>query len=89
MNMISSIGLLADIVGVIIIFINGLPSKVKEHGGALILDEGSEKEKTRRASNKKIKQWSHIGLGLVLIGFILQLIGTNIDLFTKSIEIQP
>lgn len=72
----SAFGLILDIVGVLILFKYGLPSKVKEHGGGLLLEENSEEEKLRISDNNKITRRAYLGLTLLLIGFFLQLIGT-------------
>ncbi len=79
MNLVSSIGLVFDIIGVLILFKYGLPSKIQNHKGSIIREEGKEEEKARKKENKKIKQWANLGLILILIGFLLQLIGTNIN----------
>ncbi len=81
MNIFSSIGLIADILGVLFLFKYGLPSKIKEHGGSILLEENSETEKERIKYNNKIERRAYYGLILLIIGFILQLIGTNIKLF--------
>lgn len=72
----SAIGLIFDIVGVLILFKYGLPSKLKEHGGGLLLEENSEDEKQRNADNNRIIKWAYTGLTLLIVGFIFQLIGT-------------
>jgi hypothetical protein len=76
-NVISSIGLGCNIAGVVMLFFYGLPSKLKEHGGSILLEEGKEAEKERRKGNEKIQRNAYIALTLILIGFILQLIGVN------------
>lgn len=77
----SSVGLILDIIGVLMLFEYGLPSKLRERGGSLSLEESSEDEKERILHNKKIVCRSYIGLSLIILGFILQLIGTNLSLF--------
>jgi hypothetical protein len=41
MNLISSIGLIADILGVLLLFKYGLPSMIKEHGGGVSFPKNS------------------------------------------------
>lgn len=72
----SSVGLIADISGALIIFRHGLPSKHSE-GIHLGIDETSEAEAIRLTKNKRIESYSKIGLILLTLGFILQLIGAN------------
>ena len=72
----SVIGLIFDIIGVLILFEYGLPSKLKEHGGGLLLGENIEKEKQRISENKKITKLAYSGLTLLIFGFLFQLIGT-------------
>ncbi len=76
-NVISSLGLVCNIAGVVMLFLYGLPSKLKGHGGSILLEEGNEEEKKRKKENEKITCKARIGLTLILIGFILQLIGVN------------
>ncbi len=86
MNLISSIGLIADIIGVLLLFKYGLPSMLKENGGGLLLEEDAAEEKIRINTNDKIKRRAYFGLTLILIGFLLQLIGTNICLFSNFVK---
>jgi len=77
-NWLASIGLVLDIIGAIILFMYGLPSKAKSHGGALILEENPSDKKFRDAENKKIERWANIGLILIIAGFLFQLVATNL-----------
>jgi len=76
-NLISSIGLIFDIGGVAMLFLYGLPSQLKEHGGSILLEEKGEESMKREKENGKIMFKARIGLTLILIGFILQLVGVN------------
>jgi hypothetical protein len=76
-NVISSLGLGCNIVGAVMLFFYGLPSKLKEHGGSILLEERKKAEKKCKKENKKITRSSYIALTLILIGFILQIIGVN------------
>lgn len=75
-------GLVLDIIGVLLLFQYGLPSKYKEED-VLSLGSSSEEEIERAKYNRKIKIGAYTGLSLILIGFIFQLIGTNIEWFKK------
>ena len=73
---ISQYGLVSDIVGVILLFKYGFPSKIKSAAGVRIVGEISEEEKKRvNKTNRNIKFWGYTGLGLIIIGFVLQFIG--------------
>ena len=74
-GIISSTGLALDIVGVILLFIYGLPSKVTDSPGDRLLWGPSPE--VREAEIKKFRRYtriSHIGLVLLITGFTLQLI---------------
>lgn len=77
LNLYSSLGLIIDIIGVIFIFRYGLPSKVNDHGGGIGVVETDENKANRMKQNTKIRRKAYIGFVLLLIGFVLQLIGTN------------
>ena len=77
-NWISSLGLVIDIIGVCFIFWNGLPSKIEDFDVTLSLGQIHDEEKIQvEKKNKRIKKIAKIGLILILVGFVLQLIGTN------------
>ena len=59
------------------LFFYGLPSKLKKHGGSILLEEEKEAEEKRKEENEKITRNAYIALTLILMGFILQLIGVN------------
>lgn len=75
-NIVSSIGLISDIVGVLILFVYGLPSKIEQHN--LVSFSGTKEPEHVSRKNRKVKRWAYVGLSLLLLGFILQLIGTNV-----------
>jgi len=67
----SSIGLVADIVGAILIFKYGIPPRIDPEGHQrLILHQIDEKEKARAAVFIKRSQ---VGVALLILGFSLQL----------------
>lgn len=73
-----SIGLVLDIIGVILLFLFGLPSKVKtEEGEPMEWDIAEEEEEKRKRRLRFYKIMSHIGLACLIIGFSLQLIGNH------------
>jgi hypothetical protein len=76
----STIGLILDIAGVLLLFMYGLPSKLREHGGAILSEEDPASEAERIAFNEKIQTRAKLGLRLILAGFLLQLLGTNITI---------
>lgn len=76
----STIGLFLDIFGVILLFEYGLPSKIETETGRGISDT-QEVEDEREKKNIHIKKMSYTGLSLIGIGFILQIIGSNVDFF--------
>lgn len=75
----SQLGLLLDMIGVVLLFVFGLPSAYienPENGGNLALGSSSEDEiiKVKRM-NLLIKIMSFLGLIIVFAGFLLQFIG--------------
>ena len=82
-NLISSIGLIIDILGVILLFIYGLPSKVSE-GDYFTDGETEDMQEKRLKKNKHIQKMAHIGLICLILGFLFQLIGTNLQRNCKN-----
>jgi len=74
----ASAGLILDILGVLILFEYGLPSKVEGETGRTIGDS-QEVMDAREKKNRFIKTMSFTGLSLICIGFFLQLIATNLS----------
>lgn len=70
-NIINSIGLGFDIIGVLILFKYGLPSKIHTPP-KLLLESGLTAEEIKE--NKKIWCWAYSGLFSLILGFIFQLI---------------
>ncbi|KAF5082913.1 hypothetical protein DSECCO2_95110 [anaerobic digester metagenome] len=60
-NLISSIGLIIDIIGVILLFIYGLPSKVSE-GDYFTDGETEEMQEKRFKKISTSKKWHTLGL---------------------------
>ena len=74
----STIGLCTDIVGVILLFIYGLPSKIVEPPKLLL---GSDIGNSNLKKNAFITWMSYFGLSLLILGFTFQLIGVWISSF--------
>jgi|GEM_PF-2153760 len=75
----SIIGLAINTIGSLFLFLYGLPSMIKDTKNEDTISTGptSNKEEIKRErSNKHIHTMSRIGLGMILIGFIFQFIGT-------------
>jgi hypothetical protein len=71
-DVINSLGLVLDIVGAVLLWKYGLPEALSREGHTyLALEETNEAEKAKAASYDK---WSRAGLGLLIAGFVLQLI---------------
>jgi hypothetical protein len=79
-NWLTVIGLVLDIIGVIMVFKYGLPSRVKEKGSAFGGTETSDQELKRKAYNRSIEIRAQVGLGLLLLGFVFQLIANFVPL---------
>lgn len=80
---INIIGLCFDIVGVIMLFKYGLPSKVQENADSLSLEESSQKEYNRKGSNKRIICLSYTGIIMLIVGFVIQLLANIIYISCK------
>jgi len=68
--LISSIGLILDIIGAIIIFRFGLPENISRTGNQYIVT--SRKDQSEIDKAKLYDFMSLIGISLLIIGFILQ-----------------
>mgnify|MGYP006125516925 FL=1 len=79
-NLLNTIGLTIDIVGVILLFKYGLPSDLNKHGNIYKALEGTNFDEVKKY--KKYNCWSRIALGLVITGFTLQ-IASNV-IFSSS-----
>src|SRR5437868_6013252 len=71
-QVVNSIGLAANIAGVGLAFFFGYPQPSHEEGNALVFGKDPEVP-VRRA---RYLFWSRIGLGLMTLGFVLQLVAT-------------
>ena len=73
-DIVSSTGLILDIAGVALLFKYGLPADVRETGGTVILWGGGKSNEEARTEHRHYKRMSRIGLGCLVVGFLLQLI---------------
>lgn len=80
MQYVTQIGLILDILGVIILFKYGMPSeyiKLEDLSSGLIIDDADDAEIEKiKKKNKLIFIMSRIGLVFLILGFILQFIGS-------------
>ena len=75
-----SIGLISDIIGIAILYFNGPPiSEIFPDGSEMLVirPDESDKEKGKQAQRKIT--YSKIALGFIIIGFILQFIGSVVS----------
>jgi predicted ABC-type exoprotein transport system permease subunit len=70
-NIINSIGLVIDIIGVILIFYYGITPMIDENGTVLLAIEQEDDNLKKKA--KKFNFLSRLGLILIVIGFVCQL----------------
>lgn len=66
----SQIGLIMDMIGVILLFMYGLPSKYKIGSN---FTDGFTSDK-QKLLNRKVRIGSYTGLSLMLLGFIFQFV---------------
>ena len=69
---ISSAGLILDILGVILLFYYGLPEEISKTGRGDLFTWGSHEEEAKKW--KRYKKRSYWGLALLVLGFSLQLV---------------
>ena len=71
-------GLLLDIVGVVLIFRFGLPSKIDPEGHIFVV--AHEKDETEIKLASTYLRWGRTGLCLLISGFLLQAAGSAVVL---------
>ena len=74
---INSVGLFLDILGVILLFFFGLPSRVSE--GPPYLSFGEDPDSTKQ--RKRYQRVSWFALVLLILGFALQMVSNHPGLF--------
>jgi hypothetical protein len=77
MNWFSTVGLVIDMIGAVIIFYNGIPFDVRTLSSYTEIRLKEDAEEKFNHQNKYAK----IGLRLLLLGFFVQLIGTLVPLW--------
>jgi len=65
------LGLSLGIVGVIILFYSGLPGPE----GDVMETEDAPGEEEKKQTRQNLRIWSYGGLGLLILGFALQILG--------------
>ena len=74
---INSLGLVLDIVGVVMIWRYGLPEPLSRKGAIYIIAEQSDQAEKAKAARYDLL--SKTGLGLVLVGFLLQFLSNFVN----------
>ncbi|NIK93642.1 hypothetical protein GZ212_15890 [Mangrovimonas sp. CR14] len=82
-NLINSIGLIFDIIGVIMLFKYGLPADVSKDGYIGLAIQETNYEDIRKW--KKYNFWSRFALVLLILGFMLQII-SNVTCLCATIS---
>lgn len=72
-NLVSSFGLVLDIVGAVLIYLYGLPENISRTGVVSITLEQVDENEIIKAKKYDLK--SRIGIILLILGFFLQLVG--------------
>ena len=75
----SSIGLFLDIIGVIMLFKYGLPSEVSKEGNVMIVLEQTDDEQIKKW--KRYNLCSKVALSIIILGFVLQIVPSVIQIF--------
>ena len=68
-KILSSIGLVLDIIGVIMLFYFGLPSKIEENATCLITSD--EPQDSIEKNNKYIRKMAYVSLAFLIVGFMM------------------
>lgn len=74
---INDIGLFLDIIGAVLLFKFGLPASVDREGHIHIITEQFDEEEIKKG--KFYERWGKIGLGLLILGFIFQLVSNHVS----------
>ena len=83
---INSVGLVLDILGVILLFSFALPSRVIEGPPVLSLGEDPDSTKQREKQRKWYKFWSRLALGLLILGFVLQIVSNHLGFVLQIVS---
>ncbi len=74
---INDIGLLLDIIGAVLLFKFGLPASIDRQGHIHIITEQVDEEEIKKGKLYDI--WGKFGLGLLILGFVLQLASNHVS----------
>ena len=80
-DVINSVGLAFDIIGVILLFFFGLPSRVREGPPVLSFGEDPDSTKLQEKQWKRYQCVSWSALVLLVLGFVLQMVSNHPGLF--------
>ena len=72
-QLVSSLGLILDIAGALLIWRFGLPPAVSRDGRTTVAWLGADKSEIEKS--KLYDRLSHLGVGLLVSGFLFQLLG--------------
>jgi len=70
-KLVNSFGLICDVMGALLVWKYGLPEAISRTGAIHIIAEQSDDDEISKA--KKFDRWARLGIGLLVLGFILQL----------------
>lgn len=75
-KIVNSIGLIFDIIGAILLWKYGLPEPISKTGAVYIIAEQTDEVEKELAN--RYDQYANAGIGLLILGFVLQLISNLI-----------
>lgn len=75
-DLLNSIGLFLDIIGVIILWRFGLPETINRKGYSYMVREEIDEEQIKRV--KKYDKYSFVGLCILITGFVFQIVSNFI-----------
>lgn len=76
-GVISSCGLILDIIGVILLFRYGLPPEGVSRTGAILIAWGNNPE--GREKGKRYDRLSYVALGCLVVGFLVQIVSNFLE----------
>jgi len=71
-NLVNGLGLIADIIGALLVWRFGLPEPISRAGVRHLIAEDSDEAEI--ATPAMYDRWSHLGIALLVLGFALQLL---------------
>jgi hypothetical protein len=80
-KLVNSLGLVCDVIGALLIWKYGLPESISRTGVIHIIAEQSDDDEIAKA--KRFDYWARLGIGLLVFGFILQLVSNFIPAFPR------